>query len=96
MAVATLQPPAPSTVASQPTDRHAVLPGQTPQGQFILSVLVKRTYDIVPGGRCTRAETDQKVIPGDVYYGDPMSSTVCSSVEPSGPRPAPIACVSTV
>ena len=27
-----------------------VLPGQTPAGEYILSVLLKRTYDIVPGG----------------------------------------------
>jgi hypothetical protein len=39
-------------------------------------VLVKRTYDIVRGGRCTRAEADKKLIPGDLHYGDPMSSTV--------------------
>jgi hypothetical protein len=52
------------------------LPGQTPEGQHILSVLVKRTYDIVPGSRCVRAEKDQKLIPGDVHYGDPMNTTV--------------------
>jgi hypothetical protein len=53
-----------------------VLPGQTPEGQYILSVLVKRTYDITPPGRCPRAEEDQKLIPGDVHYDDPMNSSV--------------------
>jgi len=53
-----------------------VLPGQTPEGQYILGVLVKRSYDIVPGKRCVRAERDQKLIPGDVHYGDPMNSSV--------------------
>jgi hypothetical protein len=53
-----------------------VLPGQAPEGQYILSVLLKRTYDIVPGGRCARAEQDKKLIPGDVHYDDPMNSSV--------------------
>jgi hypothetical protein len=53
-----------------------VLPGQTPDGQHILSVLVKRSYNVVPGGRCVRAEKDQKLIPGDVHYDDPMNSAV--------------------
>jgi hypothetical protein len=52
-----------------------VLPGQTPQGEHILSVLVKRTYDILPG-QCKRAATDKKVVPGDLHYADPMNSTV--------------------
>jgi hypothetical protein len=55
--------------------RHIVLPGQTPDGEHIMAVLVKRTYDI-GGRRCVRAEADRKLIPGDVHYGDPMNSTV--------------------
>lgn len=65
--------------AASPEDRKiqkVVLPGQTPEGQYILSVLLKRTYDIVPGKRCTQATTDTKIISGDVYYDDPMNSAV--------------------
>jgi hypothetical protein len=53
-----------------------LLPGQTPQGQYILSLLLKRTYDIVPGRPCLRAETDRPMIPGDVPWADPMNSAV--------------------
>src|SRR5215472_6471362 len=53
-----------------------ILPGQTPQGDHILSVLVKRTYDIGSDGRCVRASADYRLISGDIHYGDPMSSTV--------------------
>ena len=53
-----------------------VLPGQTPVGEYILSVLLKRTYDIIPNGICIRAEADKALISGDVYWGDPMNSTI--------------------
>src|SRR4030042_2644582 len=53
-----------------------VLPGQSPEGQYILSVLVKRSYGIFPGKQCVRAEIDQKLIPGDVHYNDPINSSV--------------------
>jgi hypothetical protein len=53
-----------------------VLPGQTPAGEHILGVLLKRTYDIRRGARCTRAEADRKLIAGDSHYGDPMGSSV--------------------
>ena len=53
-----------------------LLPGQSPEGEYILSVLLKRTYDIVPGRPCVRAEEDRPVIPGDVPWGNPMNSTV--------------------
>jgi len=58
------------------TIQKVLLPGQTPAGEFILSVLVKRTYDVVPGKRCARAEKDRKLIAGDQHYDDPMNSTV--------------------
>src|SRR4029453_2596379 len=61
---------------SAPTTQRVVLPGQTPKGEFILSVLVKRTYDISPGKRCGRADRDRKLIGGDQHYGDPMNSSV--------------------
>ncbi len=56
--------------------QKVVLPGQTPEGQYILSVLVKRTYDITVGVMCQRAAADGKLISGDVYYDDPMNSPV--------------------
>jgi hypothetical protein len=76
----TTAPPQISAAVSSNSQQRAiqkiVLPGQTPEGQHILSVLVKRTYDIIPGDRCIRALTDKKLVPGDVHYGDPMNSTV--------------------
>jgi len=65
--------PAPETPRE---GQKIVLPGQTPEGQCILSVLVKRSYDIVGGATCVRAESDQKLISGDVHYDDPMCSSV--------------------
>lgn len=56
--------------------QKVVLPGQTPEGEYILSVLVKRSYDIHPGKPCMRAEFDQKLISGDVHYEDPLNSSV--------------------
>ncbi len=53
-----------------------VLPGQTPYGEYILSVLLKRTYDIVPDKPCIRAEFDQALVPGDVTWGNPMNTTI--------------------
>jgi hypothetical protein len=66
----------PSASSAERTIQKIVLPGQTPQGEHIFGVLIKRTYDIVPGGDCTRAAADRKLIPGDVHYDDPMNSTV--------------------
>jgi hypothetical protein len=71
--------PATSVDANDHALREAqkvVLPGQTPEGEHILSVLVKRSYEIVPGRRCTRAVADAKILPGDIYYDDPMNSAV--------------------
>jgi hypothetical protein len=53
-----------------------VLPGQSPDGAYILSVLVKRTFDIVPNGECTPAGEDRAILPGDVFWDDPMNSSV--------------------
>jgi len=71
-------PPASATVAgaSQVRGVTVVLPGQTPEGQHILGVLLKRTYDIVPNGVCSRAAMDRALMPGDVPWGDPMNSSV--------------------
>jgi hypothetical protein len=53
-----------------------VLPGQAPDGSYILSVLVKRTFDIGPGGACMPADDDVPLVPGDVHWDDPMNSSV--------------------
>lgn len=56
--------------------QKVMLPGQTPSGEHLLSVLIKRTYDIVAGKKCRRAERDVKLHPADVFYGDPANSSV--------------------
>lgn len=66
----------PVSTTVEPNIQKVVLPGQTPEGQYVLSVLVKRTYDIVNGQRCARAAHDVKINPADVYYQDPMNSPV--------------------
>ncbi len=53
-----------------------VLPGQLPDGSPILSVLLKRSFDIVPGGACTLADEDRPLLPGDKFWDDPMNSSV--------------------
>jgi hypothetical protein len=58
------------------TVKKVVLPGQTPEGQHILSVLVKRSYHINAGAMAQRAMRDAKLVSGDVYYDDPMNSPV--------------------
>lgn len=55
---------------------RTVLPGQMPDGSPILSVLLKRTFDIVAGGMCTLAAEDRKLLAGDVYWDDPQTTTV--------------------
>ncbi len=57
-------------------DRYVILPGQTPEGEYVLSVLVRRSYDIVPGGICVRSPSDTKLNAGDVYYDGPVNSSV--------------------
>jgi hypothetical protein len=63
--------------ATTPRDgARIVLPGQTPQGGHILSVLLKRSYDIVAFGTCTRAGQDLPLNPGDQFWDSPMNSSV--------------------
>ena len=62
--------------ATQARGVTIVLPGQTPTGEYILSVLLKRTYDIIPNKVCSRADKDKALIPGDVFWDDPMNSSV--------------------
>ena len=63
-------------VAAERGGSRMVLPGQSPEGAYILSVLVKRTFMIVRGGECRRAEEDRAIVPGDVFWDDPMNSSV--------------------
>jgi hypothetical protein len=53
-----------------------VLPGQAPDGTYILSLLLKRTYDIIADAECVPAESDRRLLPADVYWDEPMNSTV--------------------
>jgi hypothetical protein len=64
------------TEATQARGVTVVLPGQTPEGGYILSILLKRTYDILPNEVCGRAREDKPLIPGDVFWDDPMNSSV--------------------
>lgn len=64
-----------SSVSEESRGRTAMLPGQTPEGEYILSILLKRTYNIVAGRPCVRADDDRELIPGDVPWGNPMNTT---------------------
>ena len=57
---------------------RTLLPGQSPEGEYILSVLVKRTLSTSsPGGECVARREDQPLIlGGDVYWDHPMNSSV--------------------
>jgi len=68
------QPTASDAAASRGS--RTVLPGQAPDGAYILSVLVKRTFDIVPNDECSLAEEDRPLLAGDVFWDDPMNSSV--------------------
>jgi hypothetical protein len=71
---ASVVPPIAASGASR--GARTVLPGQSPDGAYILSVLVKRTFRIVPGGECSLANADRPVLAGDVFWDDPMNSSV--------------------
>lgn len=53
-----------------------VLPGQAPDGTYIMSILLKRTYDILADGECALAEADRPLLPADVHWDEPMNSSV--------------------
>jgi hypothetical protein len=55
-----------------------IVPGMNQRGEHIFSVIVKRTYRIVPDRPAERAEVDQPLRQLDQYYndGDPEWSTV--------------------
>ena len=63
------------TPSPNPSGKHALLPGQNPDGKYMLTVLLKRTYRIVPFSLCERTE-DRPLLGGDKHYADPMNSTV--------------------
>jgi hypothetical protein len=64
------------TAADRGGGERTLLPGQSPQGEYILSVLVKRTFDIVGGGECARAADDEPLNAGEVFWDHPMNSSV--------------------
>src|SRR5262249_8098197 len=64
-----------ATMTAKPGVR-TLLPGQDPDGTYILAVLLKRSYRIVPDGPCVRAAADRPLLGGDKHHGDPMNSTV--------------------
>lgn len=68
--------PSASSLETARAGEKTVLPGQSPQGEYILSVLVKRSYDIRPGAECVRAAEDEPLNAGDVFWDHPMNSSV--------------------
>ncbi|MEK9149073.1 MAG: DUF2169 domain-containing protein, partial [Candidatus Desantisbacteria bacterium] len=59
---------------------YEMLPCQNLKGQHIFSVLVKRTYNIRRGGKCTPSEDQMKLLPADKFFnnGDPVINS-CES-----------------
>jgi hypothetical protein len=53
-----------------------VLPGQSPEGAHVLSVLLKRSYHIADGGHCQPMDQNRALVAGDVFWAEPMSSAV--------------------
>lgn len=56
--------------------QKAFLPGQDPEGNTLVALIVKRTYDIHPGYVCQRAALDVPIHTADTPYGDPMNTTI--------------------
>jgi hypothetical protein len=52
------------------------VPGQTPAGEPIFSVLLKRSYDIVADRPCVRAAEDRALVPADEFWDSPVNSSV--------------------
>jgi hypothetical protein len=66
-----------STQATAPRlIQKAFLPGQNPEGQTIVGLIVKRTYDFKHGYICARAAQDLPIHTADTPYGDPMNTTI--------------------
>ena len=64
------------TPPAETAEETILLPGQSPQGEYILAVLVKRSYSIQPRKRCVRLEPAAKLVKGDKHYGDPRITPV--------------------
>lgn len=67
-----------------------IVPGRNHLGEHVFSVLVKRTYRIVPDGRAERCNEDQPFRLIDEYYdnGDPEWSTVQHESEMAPYKPS--------
>jgi len=72
MSATAINPPSPSLSPEE----QMLLPGQSPAGEYILAVLVKRTYQIRPGQSCVRLPIAAKLVKGDKFYGDPRITPV--------------------
>ena len=59
-------------------EAQAIVHGKNEKGQPIFSLLLKRTYDILSGGRVIRTQRARPFLPIDEYYedGDPEWTTV--------------------
>jgi hypothetical protein len=68
--------PLPSAAANVGGGARIVLPGQSPEGEYILAVLIKRTFDILANGECVRAGEDRSLTPGEMFWDHPMNSSV--------------------
>lgn len=57
--------------------QHTTLPANDPKGQPILAVIVKRTYDLNRGDRCTHSEYQLPLFPSDKFFnnGDPLTTS---------------------
>lgn len=73
---ADISSPLVASSANQIDGLHTVLPGQTPKGEYILSVLLKRTYDIASDQICQRASEDEPLVTGDMPWGDPINTSI--------------------
>lgn len=67
-----------SIAKSKARPAFAIQPGQDEEGNPVFSLLVKRTYDILPNAPAARAEADLPLTAIDKYWdmGDPQTSTV--------------------
>jgi len=79
-----------SLIKKQTTEIFTVVPGNNGIGRPIFSVLVKRSYDIVPGQRCIRSESANPFVKVDEYYdnGDPEWTTVKYETDIAPYKPA--------
>lgn len=72
----TIIAPVATSNVNQVDGQYTVLPGQTPQGEYILSVLLKRTYEIASDQICRRSSEDEPLVSGDLPWGDPVNTTI--------------------